>query len=97
VHISHLEDPWETKDRAALILKHLSRYAYAFAVSTLINGNRTTGVPPKSRSTSYKSSSGKMSEYGCGQVTAIGEGKSVFHGSAFLRSLLEWYPLWRVA
>jgi hypothetical protein len=48
VHISHLEGPWVTKDSAALILKQLSRYAYAFAVSTLINRNRATNVPPKS-------------------------------------------------
>jgi hypothetical protein len=41
VHISHLEDPWATKDRAALILKQLSRYAYAFAVSTPIPKDRT--------------------------------------------------------
>ena len=38
--ISHLEDPWATKDRAALIPKQLSRYAYGFAESTLINRNR---------------------------------------------------------
>jgi hypothetical protein len=48
VHISRLEGPWATKDSAALILKRPSRYALAFAVSTLINRGRTTDVPPKS-------------------------------------------------
>ena len=84
MHISHLEDPWATKYRAAFILKQLSPYAYAFAVSTLIDRNRTTGG-----STSYKSSSGKMSDYGCGQVTRIGDPKSVFQGLLFCGLFLE--------
>jgi len=34
VRVTHLEDSQATKDRAALIPKHRSRYARAFAVST---------------------------------------------------------------